>query len=761
MESANTDRVVSDGPSAIFWGESVPSFQMDISMPTSSGKDIVRTIEWDLDHAGRFWSIIIGWDTGMQNANEWQAASVAFSIQQTDTANGTDTAIDLGSAFQYLKTRIAASASSSMGDVGMPAWWGGYICDMNNFYKANNDDSFALGTLWHGVVACGPFTFVSPYLSRNVQFYPGAWGEIEFECVELVMRFLHQEWDIAPWEGNANTIKDYYSTDSMVFYANDGTHAIIPGDIITENATSGLYGHSVIVTSVNVDGTGTGTISLLEQNSSPSGSRSLSINKWSFSPDAWTGNSIQGWLHVKANSAVPTPTATLTPSVTSTSTITRTLSVTPTLSKTTTPTLTGTVTSKPTITLTPTVTPTPTITLTPTTTLTQTNTPIHWPTPTVTYPPTITLTPSVTPTRTNTPTLTPTPTRTLTPTITLTPTPYVPGVPTIESPVNNALITIYSPTPPILDWWDAVWADHYRLQMATNNTFSTPFVDQNNLSVSSYHLVSPLTPNTTYYWRVRAINSIGQSSAWSSIWSFRTAILAPTLRAPGNAVLLNNKRPTFTWNSVAGGTSYTLEVSSLSDFASDVINTSQTPTNYTPTNDLTANAKYYWRVKANGPNGPSLHSQVWTFTTGNPPSVPSLVAPIANVLVLTTTPLLDWSTSSLPSGTTFAYYQVELATNSAFSSPIVNSSSQTNRTTSQLTSPGLASNTQFYWRVRAANTFSGKTNLFRLVAGRNFPHDTIAASANCACQWRQRNQPAPHLGLDGRDWSNRLYHPGI
>ena len=280
----------------------------------------------------------------------------------------------------------------------------------------------------------------------------------------------------------------------------------------------------------------------------------------------------------------------------------------------------------------------------------------------------------------------------------------------MESPVNNALITNYSPTPPILDWWDAAWADLYRVQLATNNIFNTPLVDQNNLSVSSYHLVSPLTPNTTYYWRVRAINSIGQSGAWSSIWSFRTAILAPTLRAPANTVLLNNKRPTFTWNSVVGGTSYTLEVSSLSDFASDVINTSQTPTNYTPTNDLTANAKYYWRVKANGPNGPSLHSQVWTFTTGNPPSVPSLVTPIANVLVLTTTPLLDWSTSSLPSGTTFAYYQVELATNSAFSSPIVNSSSQTSRTTSQLTSPGLATNTKFYWRVRAANTVSGVTN---------------------------------------------------
>jgi hypothetical protein len=635
MESINANLIVSNGPAAVFSNESVPGLEMDTSLAASSGNGKIRTLEWDVERASRLWSIVIAWDTGMVNSNEWEAASKTFTIQESDIANVPDTAINLGAALQASKTANITSGVADITDVKTPAWWDG-VCDANNFYKATNDDSFPLGNPWHGVLACGPRTSVA----RNpnpVHFTSNAWGEYEFECVELVMRFLYQEWGIEPWAGNANTIKDS-PPDSIIFFQNDGTHAIVPGDIITEEAPSGNYGHAVIVTDVNVDGTGTGTISILEQNSSPSGIRSLSVDKWSFSSDPWTLDKIQGWLHVKVNTTTPTPT--LTPSRTNT----------------------------PTKTLKPSLTPTRTITLTPSVTSTPSNTP----------------------------------------TITLTPAPAVPDVPIMLSPAYNGLITSYTPR---LDWREAAWADHYRVQMSTSSTFSSPLLDQNNVLVSGYQLTSPLAPNTTYFWHVQAINSIGQTSAWSSTWSFRTAILPPSLRAPANAVLLNNKRPAFTWYSVSGSTSYTLEVSSLSNFASKTINTSPTVTSYTPTSDLAVNTKFYWRVKANGTNGPSLYSQVRTFTTGNPPSVPTLISPAANALVLTTTPLLDWSTSSLPSGTSFAYYQVQVATSSAFSSPIVNTSSLTSLTASQLTRPVLASNTKFYWRVRAVNTVSGVANL--------------------------------------------------
>jgi hypothetical protein len=137
-----------------------------------------------------------------------------------------------------------------------------------------------------------------------VHFFPGAHGEFEFQCVEMVMRFLYLEWGIAPWAGNANTIKNS-PPSSVVFYPN-GTHAIVPGDIIAEDgAVPNSTGHDVIVTDVNVDGNGTGTIGIFEQNSHSGGRRSLSVENWTVAPDAWTwGSPIQGWLHAHANQPV-------------------------------------------------------------------------------------------------------------------------------------------------------------------------------------------------------------------------------------------------------------------------------------------------------------------------------------------------------------------------------------------------------------------------------------------------------------------------
>jgi hypothetical protein len=62
----------------------------------------------------------------------------------------------------------------------------------------------------------------------------------------------------------------------------------------------------MIITGVNLEGTGTGFLSILEQNSSSGGSRSLHVTNWTVDPDPYTwGQTIQGWLHVKGNQDVP------------------------------------------------------------------------------------------------------------------------------------------------------------------------------------------------------------------------------------------------------------------------------------------------------------------------------------------------------------------------------------------------------------------------------------------------------------------------
>ena len=52
-------------------------------------------------------------------------------------------------------------------------------------------------------------------------------------------------------------------------------------------------------------------------------------------------------------------------------------------------------------------------------------------------------------------------------------------------------------------------------------------------------------------------------------------------------------------------------------------------------------------------------SSVRSFTTGNPPAIPSLQSPASGALMTDYQPTLDWSDSTLPTGTTLDHYQVQ------------------------------------------------------------------------------------------------------
>ena len=270
---------------------------MDLALSTSAGTIRLRSIEWYVQHNNRLWSVIIAWDTEMQNASAWETASRNFAVQNPGDEDLSDTAYDLGKAFIESQ---AAGMIAGMGapiDVPPPAWWSG-ICNDNNFFADMGFHSTPLGASWHGVTACGPLNSM-----HLVHFYSGAWGELEFQCVELVMRFLHLEWGIAPWPGNGNTIKNSPPA-AVTFYPNDGSHGIVTGDILTEDASpQNSAGHTVVVTNTSgLDGSGTGSISIMEQNASSGGQRSLTVQNGVVQPDAWSwGQTIQGWLHVTGN----------------------------------------------------------------------------------------------------------------------------------------------------------------------------------------------------------------------------------------------------------------------------------------------------------------------------------------------------------------------------------------------------------------------------------------------------------------------------
>jgi large repetitive protein len=94
-----------------------------------------------------------------------------------------------------------------------------------------------------------------------------------------------------------------------------------------------------------------------------------------------------------------------------------------------------------------------------------------------------------------------------------------PLAPTLILPVNNA--TNVSLTP-YFDWTDVTGSSSYRLQIATNSTFSNLVVNTIIFNESEFTLPSGnLIGNTVYYWRVAGINSGGQGP-YSSVFVFTT-----------------------------------------------------------------------------------------------------------------------------------------------------------------------------------------------------------------------------------------------
>jgi len=157
----------------------------------------------------------------------------------------------------------------------------------------------------------------------------------------------------------------------------------------------------------------------------------------------------------------------------------------------------------------------------------------------------------------------------------------------------------------------------YQVQVALDSNFKSIVIDESTYQ-SSYLVGAPgFTPNTKYYWRVQAFGSNGNTSNWTSAGYFRAAMLPTSLISPDNSTspALTTLRPTFTWNVVTGVSSYTIQISTSSNFSSTVVNTTASGTSYVPTKDLPANKVLYWRVRAEGDNGHSLWSQTYSFRT--------------------------------------------------------------------------------------------------------------------------------------------------
>ncbi len=295
-----------------------------------------------------------------------------------------------------------------------------------------------------------------------------------------------------------------------------------------------------------------------------------------------------------------------------------------------------------------------------------------------------------------------------------------------QYPTGGVLVLTDTPT---LKWsasTPATQLDHYEYEVSQDQGFST-LEDSGTTTNTQETVGTNLVRSRTYYWRVRACDIASSCTAWATA-TFRVSVEAPTLSVPGDGSTLFTNRDTFQWGGVLNATGYTLQISGNSTFTSIILQADvpATQVEYTPSTDLPVNRILFWRVRAKNPNyGPGPWSTVWSFNTANPPSIPELIKPGNGKVTTDTSPRLVWKSITVPSGTTFDYYHVQVDNNSDFSSPEIDDN--TTLTTPTPTyfdvdeSSPLADATKYYWRVRACNTdgtnnfCSAWSNVFQLL----------------------------------------------
>ncbi len=178
----------------------------------------------------------------------------------------------------------------------------------------------------------------------------------------------------------------------------------------------------------------------------------------------------------------------------------------------------------------------------------------------------------------------------------------------------------------------------------------------------------------------------------------------PHLIAPANGAVLPNRRPFFDWRNFSGASAYQLQIARNSTFTLGVVKVGAVSSQYQWSADLLPKTTYYWRVRAKVGAVYTGWSDVWSFTTGNPPSIPVLSSPASNALV-GTLPTFRWGKVTVPAGTVFDRYEIQIATDAAFSSPLVGYTPAGELTAVQYTpAEPLEHGTKYYWRVRAWNT---------------------------------------------------------
>jgi fibronectin type 3 domain-containing protein/N-acetylneuraminic acid mutarotase/outer membrane biosynthesis protein TonB len=212
---------------------------------------------------------------------------------------------------------------------------------------------------------------------------------------------------------------------------------------------------------------------------------------------------------------------------------------------------------------------------------------------------------------------------------TLCPTPATPSIPAVGSPTSSSLA---------ISWTGVSGATSYNLY---RSTFSTgPYSQVASGLTSTSYTNTGLSSGTTYYYKVSAVNSCGESSQSSgaSGLTIPGQVATPTVGSPTTSSL------TISWSSVTGATFYYVYRSTSASGPYTQVASGITSTSYTNTG-LSCGTIYYYKVSAGNVSGEGAQSNYASGTT--------TACPAPDLIVLSFT---SPSNSSPGATLSFGYY---------------------------------------------------------------------------------------------------------
>ena len=267
--------------------------------------------------------------------------------------------------------------------------------------------------------------------------------------------------------------------------------------------------------------------------------------------------------------------------------------------------------------------------------------------------------------------------------------------PELKSPADDAVNRM----PDVILSWYAVAGSlnlQYQVQCDTSALFNSPLLIDVTQTLLTGYQTHNLRFNTTYYWRVRAID--GTTSSWSEIWSF-TVLNTMELSKPTNNNTNQDPNVNLEWKNTVGGASNPVSGIAYYDWQADTSANFNSPlliegtVNGTvfraATQFLNFGTNYKWRVRPRHASSTGAWCDPFNFSVVN---VVTLNAPANNAANQMLNALLKWKAINGILG-----YEFQIALDQTFNIQVYSGET----VEIQVNADFLLFGNDYWWRVRA------------------------------------------------------------